>query len=55
MTFISIHLVIVCVVLLWRTYETHPGLPLKSRCDINNASSNIHAMRLLRPILSPYL
>jgi hypothetical protein len=34
-TFISIHLVIICVVLLWRTYETHPALPLKSRCDIN--------------------
>jgi hypothetical protein len=32
-TFISIHLVIICVVLLWRTYETHPTLPLKSRCD----------------------
>jgi hypothetical protein len=32
--FISIHLVIICVVLLWRTYETHPGLPLKSECDI---------------------
>jgi hypothetical protein len=26
-TFILIHLVIVCVVLLWRTYE-HPGYPL---------------------------
>jgi hypothetical protein len=24
-TFISIHLVIICVVLLWRTYETRPG------------------------------
>jgi hypothetical protein len=32
-TFISIHLVIIYVVLLWRTYETHPGLPLKSGCD----------------------
>jgi hypothetical protein len=32
-TFISIHLVIICVVLLWRTYETHPALSLKSRCD----------------------
>jgi hypothetical protein len=29
-------LVIVCVVLIWRTYETHPGLPLKSGCDIRN-------------------
>jgi hypothetical protein len=33
-TFISIHLVIICVVLLWRTYETHPTLSLKSGCDI---------------------
>jgi hypothetical protein len=29
-TFISIHYVIVCVVLPWRTYETHPALSLKS-------------------------
>jgi hypothetical protein len=27
--FISIHLVIIYVVLLWHTYETHPSLPLK--------------------------
>jgi hypothetical protein len=33
-TFISIHLVIICVVLLWRTYETHLALSLKSGCDI---------------------
>jgi hypothetical protein len=33
-TFISIHLVIVCVLLLWHTYETHPGLPLKSGCNM---------------------
>jgi hypothetical protein len=32
-TFISIHFVIICVVLLWRTYETHPALTLKFRCD----------------------
>jgi hypothetical protein len=32
-TFISIHLVIICVVLLWRTYEMHLTLPLKSGCD----------------------
>jgi hypothetical protein len=31
--FISIHFVITCVVLLWRTYETHPTLSLKSGCD----------------------
>jgi hypothetical protein len=32
MTFISIHSVIICVVLSWRTYETHPALSLKSGC-----------------------
>jgi hypothetical protein len=34
-TFISIHFVIICDVLLWRTYETHLALPLKSGCDIS--------------------
>jgi hypothetical protein len=33
MTFISIHFVIICDVLIWRTYETHPTLSLKSGCD----------------------
>jgi hypothetical protein len=33
-TFISIHFVIICVVLLWRTYETHPTLSLKFGCDM---------------------
>jgi hypothetical protein len=32
-TFISIHFVIICDVLLWRTYETHPALSLKFGCD----------------------
>jgi hypothetical protein len=32
-TFIFIHFVIICVVLLWRTYETHSTLFLKFRCD----------------------
>jgi hypothetical protein len=30
MTFISIHFVIICDVLLWRIYETHPTLSFKS-------------------------
>jgi hypothetical protein len=34
-TFISIHFVIICDVLLWRAYETHPALSLKSECDKN--------------------
>jgi hypothetical protein len=32
-TFISIHFVIICDVLVCRTYETHPALSLKSGCD----------------------
>jgi hypothetical protein len=32
-TFISIHFVIICDVLLWQTCETHPVLPLESECD----------------------
>jgi hypothetical protein len=34
MTFISMHSVIMCVVLPWRTYEMHPDLSLKFGCDI---------------------
>jgi hypothetical protein len=33
LTFISIHFVIICDVLFWRTYETHSALSLKSECD----------------------
>jgi hypothetical protein len=33
MTFISMHSVIMCVVLPWRTYEMHLDLLLKSGCD----------------------
>jgi hypothetical protein len=36
MTFISMHSVIICVVLPWRTYEMHPVLSLKSGCDSFN-------------------
>jgi hypothetical protein len=39
MTFISMHSVIICVVLPWRTYEMHPILSLKSRCDTSPAPS----------------
>jgi hypothetical protein len=34
-TFISIHFVIICDVILCRTYETHLALSLKSGCDIH--------------------
>jgi hypothetical protein len=33
MTFISMHSIIMCVVLPWRTYEMHPALFIKSGCD----------------------
>jgi hypothetical protein len=32
-TFISIYFIIICDVLFWHTYETHPTLSLKSGCD----------------------
>jgi hypothetical protein len=35
MTFISMHSIIICVDLHWHTYETHPALSLKSRCDMH--------------------
>jgi hypothetical protein len=37
-TIISIHFVIICDVLLWRTYEIHLTLSLKSGCDMHQAS-----------------
>jgi hypothetical protein len=43
-TFISIHFVIICVVLLWRTYETHLTLSLKSGCD----TAEVHALKIWR-------
>jgi hypothetical protein len=40
-TFISIHFVIICDVLLWRIYETHPALSLKSGCDRSGIRGNV--------------
>jgi hypothetical protein len=39
MTFISMHSVIMCVVLPWRTYQMHPDLSLKSECGMTLNSS----------------
>ena len=47
-TFISIDLVIICVVLLWRTYETHPTLSLKSGCDRSGIRRNVDCRTKLR-------
>jgi hypothetical protein len=41
MTFISMHSVIMCVVLPWRTYEMHPDLSLKSGCDRSGIRGNV--------------
>jgi hypothetical protein len=41
MTFISIHFVIICDVLSWRTYETHPTLSFKSGCDRSGIRENV--------------
>jgi hypothetical protein len=38
MTFVSMHSIIICVVLPWRTYETHLALSLKSGCDTGGGS-----------------
>jgi hypothetical protein len=53
MTFIFMHSVIICVVLLWRTYEIYPALSLKSGCDKeavscigNRAGTRMHDPRL---------
>jgi hypothetical protein len=56
-TFISIHLVIICVVLLWHTYETHPALPLKSGCDRSGFRRNVECVgrNLDRAGQNPYL
>jgi hypothetical protein len=40
-TFISIHFVIICVVLLWSTYESHLALSLKSGCDRSCIRGNV--------------
>jgi hypothetical protein len=46
MTFISMHSVIMCVVLAWRTYEMHPALFLKTGCDMEPPNSKKGAQRL---------
>jgi hypothetical protein len=42
MIFISMHSVIICVVLPWRTYEMHPTLSLKSGCDRSGIRGNVY-------------
>src|SRR5688500_4138303 len=53
--FISIHFVIICGVLFWRTYETHPTLSLKSGCDRLAKFMTIpHCSYLVLKMLGPY-
>jgi hypothetical protein len=47
--FISIHFVIICDVLLWRTYETHLALSLKFRCDISTPWRRIADVEPVKP------
>jgi hypothetical protein len=53
-TFISIHFVIICDVLLWRTYETHPALSLKSGCDIGVVINKVSHL-VGQPFISTFL
>jgi hypothetical protein len=56
MTFISMHFVIMCVVLPWRTYEMHPALFLKSGCDRSGIRAMLTGGRNLdRNGQNPYL
>jgi hypothetical protein len=56
MTFISMHSVLICVVLPWRTYEMHPTLSLKSGCDRSDIIGMLTAGRNLdRSGQNPYL
>jgi hypothetical protein len=48
-TFISIYFVIICGVLLWRTYEMHPALSLKSGCDSYRPATQRHRPALPHP------
>jgi hypothetical protein len=55
-TFILIHLVIVCVVLLCRTYETHPDYPLNLGVTLGHHKSrdyfiNVHTKNMVRGTL----
>jgi hypothetical protein len=55
-TFISIQFVIICDVLIWRTYETHPALSLKFGCDRMVSEQMLTVGRNLdRPRQNPYL
>jgi hypothetical protein len=45
-TFMSIHFIITCDVLLWRTYEMHPTLSLKSLCDRSGIRGNVDLSHL---------
>jgi hypothetical protein len=46
MTFISRYSIIICVVLSWRTYETHPALSFKCGCDITGVFQTWRSLRV---------
>jgi hypothetical protein len=47
-TFISIHFVIICDVLLWRIYEMHPTLSLEPGCDSTRDFGHVFARCVAR-------
>jgi hypothetical protein len=56
MTFISIHFVIICDVLPWRTYETHSPYPLNTGVTKVVSEEMLTVGRNLdRPRQNPYL
>jgi hypothetical protein len=55
MTFISMHSVIICVVLPWRTYEMHPTLSCKSGCDIHHKEGSHRSDEGVTPQVLPWL
>jgi hypothetical protein len=54
-TFISIHFVIICDILLWRTYETYPALFFKSGCDSLRTINLLIRARFETPTLGIFL
>jgi hypothetical protein len=51
-TFISIHFVIICDVLAWRTYDTQLALSFKSGCDRSPQVKNrYHRMRRMEDVV----
>jgi hypothetical protein len=54
--FMFIHFVIICDVIIWRTYETHSALSLKFGCDRSGREEMlVVGLNLDRPGQNPHL